>query len=174
MREVLKNGGLVRYGFLSLIFLLFFSLFFFIHYIHESGHILFGELNTLLLYGKTAPFSISAWAHHPFFPFLYLPQQTRIFDGFGSVNFALGGPIFTMLVFIALSWLGYKNSNKKYWLLLGLSVVLYEAFGNMMCGTDNPSGNPLALCGHLPVGWIEIGLVAIFAGVFTKAVSERV
>ena len=143
-----------------LLFMLFFWLFFLTtHYIHETGHILFGFANGLLK-GKVNSFDIGNWVGDPLTHFIPLPQQTRIIDGTGSLNFRLGGPLLTMIVFLGLSAFGYMLSKKKAWFLLFFAIVLFEVSGNIICGTDNFYGYPLSMCN--PALDISLQILSIF------------
>jgi hypothetical protein len=156
------------------IFLFFFiGLFFIIIYpIHETGHILFGFLDGVIS-GKINHFEISNWVSHPIISFIKIPQQTRIITPPGSLNFMLGGPIFTILIFLALSLFGYLKSGEKKWFLLGLSIFLFEISGNIICGTDNFIGSPLSYCNKgidLTLQWMSI---FIFSGVFSYFIVKK-
>lgn len=133
----------------------YFSLFLFFlgYYIHEFGHILFGMGNRLLLGEKLSGIVISNWISHPLTPFLKIPQQTRILNGNGSVNFILGGIILSILFWIFFSWVLYKGSKQKISLLIPLLIFIGEITGNYFCGTDNLTNNPLASCNNFGLIW---------------------
>jgi len=155
----------------SLLFVLFFIfflyIFFFLFYVHETGHIIFGGLNNEIKYGYFPQFKISAFTYHPFLKFIPLPQQTAIPNGLQSPNFALGGPFFMILIFAFLSYIGYKRSRKKSWFLLLLSIAMFEIYGNIICGTDNLTGNPLPSC----IGWLNTPIQFLSIGLFSSVLS---
>ena len=157
---------LIFAGVFAILFLFFFGLFFLIMpYIHETGHIIFG-FGDGLVQGKVNSFSISNYMVLPGTSFNILPQQTKITNGTGSLNFRLGGPIFTMIIFFALSLLGYKLSGKKAWFLLFFAIVLFEVSGNIICGTDNFYGSPLSMCNPALDISLQLLAVSLFAGVW--------
>ena len=167
MKKILKRELILLlkvWIILILSFILYFWLFFFTTYIHETGHILFGFGDSLIK-GKITHFSIGNFINHPLTPFILLPQQAKIVSGEGSLNFILGGPFFNMIVFFGLSLLGYKISKNKLWFLLFISIVLFEVSGNIICGTDNLYGGPLSIC--LPVldKYIQYFSIFLFSGV---------
>jgi len=142
----IKSGILlIKIGLFMFLFVLFLWFFFFIYYIHETGHILFG-FGGGLIKGEINSFSIENWINHPLTPFIPLPQQTKIINEKGSLNFIFGGPVFNIIVFFGLSWLGYRLSKNKLWFLLFISIALFEISGNIICGTDNFYGKPLSIC----------------------------
>ena len=160
------------------IFILYFVFFIFIFfliipYIHESGHIFLGFSDGIIK-GEINRFSISVWQDHPFFPFIKLPQQTKILQGTPSFNFILGGPIFTIFVFLWLSFIGYFNSKEKKWFLIFIGVFIFEISGNIICGTDNFYNNTLSFCNHQ----IDVGLqlisIFLFSGTFSYFVTRKI
>lgn len=162
-----KTGkAIIQIGLLVISFIFFIELFFVSFYFHEVGHMLFGSLDGLMR-GNVPSFTIGAWVNHPAVPFLKLPQQTVITDGNGSLNFALGGPIFMILLFAFFSFVGYRRSGNRLWFILLASVFLFEVGGNIICGTDNFFGRPLSVCDAYNLGWIEMVSVALFAFTFT-------
>jgi len=155
----------------------FLSIFFLSYYVHEGGHILFGQLNNLILEGKLSKIVISNWINYPLIPFLKLPQQTRILEGKGSLNFIFGGIFLSILISIFVAWIGYKQSKDKLWFLLPLPIITHEIFGNYFCGTDNLQNNPLAICQELSFDiFTKISLwifVAILLVIFYKSKSYK-
>jgi len=156
-----------------LYFIFFMGIFFLMHtYFHEFGHILFGYLDSLIK-GKPIHFTISNWMNHPIIQFIKIPQQTKVLEGQGSLNFALGGPLFSILSFAYLSFLGYFRSKDKKWFLLLLSIVLFEISGNIICGTDNLTGNPLSFCSKGIDLIIQYCATMLFSGTFSYFVSKK-
>jgi len=103
-------------------------------YIHESGHILFGFIGSVLK-GKIPEF-ILTWNPCPCLGFLK-PIKTFIMDGEPSLLFALGGPIFSMCFWFITSFVLYKNLNRKAYLWFFVIFAIHELVGNVLCGTDN-------------------------------------
>jgi hypothetical protein len=161
-----------RGGVALLFFILFLSLFFFTFYLHEAGHVIFGFSNDLLQ-GKISSFAITSHVNHPFLPFIHLPQQTRALSGVSSLNFAMGGPIFNILIFLGISFIAFQRSGKKFWFLLFLSVLVFEVSGNIVCGTDNFVGNPLSICNHQLDLVIQLLSTALFASTLTYALMSN-
>jgi hypothetical protein len=148
---------------LAMLFILFFYVFFFSYYFHETGHIIFGFANNLLD-GEVTSFAIGNWEHAPYLFFFKIPQQTVMVSPIiNSANFMFGGPILNILIFIFISYIGYKGSGKKSWFFLAFWIFLFELFGNFLCGTDNLTGNPLSFCSSINQGLIEISIVSLFA-----------
>lgn len=168
---------LIKISIIILAGYLFLSLFFIFYYVHEGGHILFGQLNNLIIEGKLSKIVISNWINCPLIPFLKLPQQTRILEGNGSLNFIFGGIFLSILISIFVAWMGYKQSKNKFWFLLPLPIIIHEIFGNYFCGTDNLQNSPLAICQELGLNiftkisiWI---FVAILLFIFYKSKSYK-
>jgi len=157
---------IIHIGLLVLAFIFFIGLFFITYYFHEVGHMLFGFMDGLLR-GEVYSFITSHWINHPFLSLIQLPQQTKIIDGQGSLNFMLGGPFFNVLLFAFFSIIGYKMSKNKLWFLLLISVLFFELGGNVICGTDNFTGNPLSICETYSLKWVEIASVFLFSFTFT-------
>ena len=119
-------------------------------YVHEGGHIAYGFLGNFIEDGTITKFSIENWIDAPILKFIKLPQRTKIIEGTGSANFALGGIIMVILVslFFALSYYRLsKSKNKKYVFLIPIIFAIHEISGNLICGTDNFTGLPLSICG---------------------------
>jgi hypothetical protein len=158
-----------------LLFFLFFWLFNTVSFIHETGHIVFGSLDGLMR-GERTSFTISAWSKGILTPEIPLPQQTKIIQGKGSLNFALGGPIFTILVFLALSAYGYIRSKKLYWFIPFICISLIEISGNVICGTDNLYFGPLSICNKsisLTIMLISISLFSAFFAILSAIELEK-
>lgn len=151
-------------GISILLLFIFLSIFFFLPYIHESGHVIFGYLNNLLFLGKTGSFQISNWMQHPFFKMFSFPQQTKPGLGDGSANFVIGGPALMMCLFLVLSSLGYFRSKRKVWFILFLSIAIFEVYGDIICGTDNFINNPLSICISFINGPVQIFAALLFSG----------
>ncbi|RLG09261.1 hypothetical protein DRN73_10205 [Candidatus Pacearchaeota archaeon] len=111
-------------------------------YIHETGHIVFG-IGDGILKGHINTPTISFWHSLPLLKFIKTPQQVKMPPGEGSLNFSLGGPFFSIIVFFGLSLFGYFISKEKKWFWLFFSILLFEISGNIICGTDNLIGSPL-------------------------------
>jgi len=172
-----KSRILFFLGVFILYFVFFMGFFFlFESYIHETGHIIFGFADGLLK-GQINNFTISAFVKHPFFQFIPLPQQTKIIGGNGSLNFAMGGPLFMIFVFLGLSILGYSLSKNKGWFLIFISILLFEVSGNIICGTDNWTNNPLSFCNHSLDLSLQYLAIFLFSGTLsyftTKKLEDR-
>lgn len=124
-----------------------------------------------LIKGNVTTFTITSWVNHPFLKISILPQQTKIVNGTGSLNFAMGGPIFSILIFLGLSLFAYLRSERKLWFLLFLSILIFEISGNIVCGTDNPFGNPLSICNRQIDLYIQFIAIALFAGTFSYFIA---
>lgn len=159
-------------GIFIIFFAVFIEVFFFLPYIHETGHIIFGFGNGLLI-GKVTHFSISSWMPHPSFKFIFFPQQTKILDGVGSANFALGGPMFMILIFLGISLFAYLRSKNPLWFLLFFSIVLFEISGNVICGTDNLTGNPLLSCNPGLNIFAQFVSIAVFSGTLSYFTTKK-
>jgi hypothetical protein len=119
-------------------------------YVHEGGHITYGFLGNFIEDGTITKFTIENWVDAPILKFIKLPQRTKIIEGTGSANFALGGVIMVILVSIFFAFSYYKLSkskNKKYVFLIPIVFAIHEISGNIICGTDNFIGLPLSICG---------------------------
>lgn len=170
IQKTSENLFLLSIFLLLLIF--FYWLFFFTYYTHETGHILFG-LGDGLIKGKINKFEIGNHVQHPLTSFILLPQQVKIIEGKGSLNFMLGGPIFNIILFFSLSLLGYKLSKNKLWFLLFISIVVFEISGNIICGTDNFTGNSLSICNETWNSYLLEGSKILFAGVLAWLTTIR-
>jgi hypothetical protein len=119
-------------------------------YVHEGGHIAYGFLGNFIEDGSITKFTIENWIEAPILKFIKLPQRTKIVEGTGSANFALGGVIMVILVstFFAFSYYRLsKSKNKKYVFLIPIIFAIHEISGNVLCGTDNFTSLPLSICG---------------------------
>ena len=172
MNSLRLARGLYSSGIFILCFVFFMSLFFFLYYVHETGHIVFGFADGLVK-GKITTFTISSWVNYPFFHFLKLPQQTKIVNGLPSLNFVMGGPIFTILVFLGLSLFAYLRSKNSLWFLLFFSIALFEISGNVICGTDNFTGSPLSVCNHGLDLTLQCISIAVFSGTFSYFATRK-
>ncbi len=152
--------------------MLFMAVFFFMFYIHELGHMLFGFLDGLLK-GQINSFTITHWERHPLLQLFWIPQQTMIIQGQGSANFAMGGPFMMMLIAGYLSWVGYFRSKDKRWLLIFISIALFEISGNIICGTDNFYSSPLSICNHGVDMSLQFLSIALFSGVFSFFITKK-
>ena len=171
-----ENNNFSRVLFLFGIFLLyamlFIAVFFFMFYIHELGHMLFGFLDGLLK-GQINSFTIVNWVRHPLLQLFWIPQQTKIIAGQGSANFALGGPFLIMLIAGYLSGVGCSRSKDKKWFLIALSIAMFEISGNIICGTDNLYSSPLSFCNHNLDMFIQFLAIAIFSGTFSFFITKK-
>ncbi|MFH1365592.1 MAG: hypothetical protein ABIH28_03345 [archaeon] len=141
-------------------------------YIHETGHVIFGFLDGLPR-GTINQFTISVWKPYPFLEFIKTPQQTKITSGQSSFNFALGGPIFSILVFFGLSLFGYLRSKDKKWFFLFFSVFVFEISGNIICGTDNFIQDSLSICNKSLDLTIQFLSLALFSGIMSYFCIKR-
>jgi hypothetical protein len=160
-------------GIFIVLFFVFMEVFFFLPYIHETGHILFGFGNSLLS-GNATHFTISAWMSHPLLRFIPLPQQTKIVSGTGSANFALGGPFFMILIFLGISLFAYLKSRNPLWFLIFFSIVLFEISGDIICGTDNLINSPLAICNHGLDLLLQFVSIAVFSSTLSYFTSKKI
>lgn len=160
-------------GIFILCFVVFMSLFFFLNYVHETGHMVFGFLDGLIK-GNLTTFTIGAWMNHPFFHFIKLPQQTKIASGAGSLNFAMGGPILVILIFLGISIFAYLRSKNKLWFLLLLSILIFEISGNIICGTDNFYSVPLSLCNHKIDLFLQYLSIGLFSAIFSYFIIDSI
>ena len=81
---------------------------------------------------------------------------------------------FSMIIFLALSLLGYKLSGHKKWLLLFISIAMYEISGNIICGTDNFIGSPLSVCNKSINLIILLGAEFLFGGSMAFMIMQEV
>ena len=127
-----------------------------------------------MLKGQINHFKITNWINHPLIPIIKTPQQTKPVDNLGSLNFAMGGPAFTILIFLGLSFYAYLRSKDKKWFLLFLAIFLFEVSGNIICGTDNWINGPLSICNHQIDLAIQFIAIFLFAGTFSYFVSKKI
>ena len=174
MNSLKLSKNLFATGIFIVSFCIFLGIFFlFTHYIHEVGHMVFGFADGLIK-GNVTTFTITSWVNHPFLKLPILPQQTKVVNGTGSLNFAMGGPIFSILIFLGLSLFAYLRSGRKLWFLLFFSILIFEISGNIVCGTDNPFGNPLSICNHQVDLTLQFLSIALFAGTFSYFIADRI
>ena len=174
MDRLKLSKNLFAIGIFFVSFCIFLGIFFLItNYIHETGHMVFGFADGLIK-GNVTTFTISSWINHPFLHLPILPQQTKIVNGTPSLNFAMGGPIFMILLFLGLSLFAYARSRNKLWFLLFISILIFEVSGNIICGTDNPLGNPLSICNHKIDLYLQYISIALFSGVFSYFVVKNI
>lgn len=123
---------------------------FFQHIVHEAGHLAGCHL-TGLIWNLPVSCSITNIRMIPIYPGILeipAPQQTRSDNVFGSPLVYYGGPLLSMAFFVLLAFYlkeRLKIENKAYWLLL-CALLLNEVYGNILCGTDNPTGQPYGIC----------------------------
>jgi len=173
MQKINLTKEMFLMGLFILSFLFFIGIFFLIEpYIHETGHIIFGFCDSLLK-GNINTFTISNWNSHPYFDIIKTPQQVMITSGKGSLNFALGGPLFSIILFFALSLFGYLISKEKKWFLLFLSILLFEISGNVICGTDNLIGTSLSMCNHKLDLAIQLVAIFLFSSLWSYFIIKR-
>jgi len=174
MDRLKLSKNLFATGIFIVSFCIFIGIFFlFTNYIHEVGHMVFGFADGLLK-GNVTTFTITSWVNPPFLKLPILPQQTKVVNGIGSLNFAMGGPIFDILVFLGLSLFAYLRSGRKLWFLLFLSILIFEVSGNIICGTDNPFNNPLSICNHQLDISLQFLSITLFSGTFSYFIADVV
>lgn len=172
MNPLKLSKNLFATGIFIVSFCIFLGVFFlFTNYIHEVGHMVFGFADGIIK-GNVTTFTITSWINHPFLKIPILPQQTKVVNGTGSLNFAMGGPIFDILVFLGLSLFAYLRSGRKLWFLLFFSILIFEISGNIVCGTDNPFGNPLSICNHTLDLSLQFISIALFSGIFSYFIAD--
>ncbi|MBI2657404.1 hypothetical protein HYX08_01775 [Candidatus Woesearchaeota archaeon] len=109
------------------------------YYIHEAGHIFFGFIDNLFHLKLISPY-ISNYVDCLF---LNVPQQTRnIAD---STLFALGGSLFSLLLFGMIAYYSNKRLGKSaIWAyMILISYSFREIIFNIIFGTDNFKHSPL-------------------------------
>jgi len=146
-------------------------------HIHETGHFLQGMADGLIK-GKINSFQISNWVDHPMLAFIKTPQQIKPLNNSGSLNFALGGPIFSILIFLGLSFVGHLRSKDWKWFLIFLSILIFEISGNVICGTDNFTGGVLSICNAKLDIFLKRFSIFLFSGTFSyfvvKVVNQKI
>lgn len=117
-----------------------FIYYYFIFYIHEAGHILFGSIGSLIM-GIKPNFYISNWMNYELLPFLKIPQQTIV----TPYTFILpyGGIIMTLLMVSLISYILSKSLKNKLFLYFIPLFVFHEIILNFLFGTDNWLRAPL-------------------------------
>ena len=145
-------------------------------WIHEGGHIAYGKLSNWYE-GRSSEFKITSWKTLPYLTFLEYPQQTRMIEGTPTLAFALGGPIFVILVIIFFVHTLYKITKRKiFWAFIAL-FIFHEIFGNFLCGTDNPNGNAYAVCQNILVQnwWVPFFIVfTLLVAILTQPLIEKI
>ena len=159
--------------FIVSLILFIFVFFLIIPYIHETGHILFGSMDGLYK-GEINKFTISNWRDYPLIPFIKTPREVRLINGRSSLNFAMGGPIFVIILFAGLSFFAYLRSRKKKWFFLFGGIFIFELSGNIICGTDNWTRTSLNVCNHSLDMFLQGLGVLLFAGVFSYFVVIKI
>ena len=150
---------------LILIFYLFWVYFFLLgHFIHETGHMLFGTLGSLLN-GRYASFTFSNWVSIPCIPFVKFPQQTQILSGYKTGGFILGGTFLILLFSFLISFVLIRRNRPFLALFFFLTFSLYELIGNFICGTDNFNGGPypVSVCNQPLQGFLLLSLTFLFS-----------
>ena len=120
------------------------------HVVHETGH-LAGCYLTGLIWNLPVSCSVSNIRMIPIYPGILeipAPQQVRSENVNGSPLVYFGGPFLGMVVLTLLALYlkeRLKIENKAYWLLI-CAILLNEVCGNILCGTDNPTGQQYGFC----------------------------
>jgi hypothetical protein len=123
---------------------------FFQHIVHEAGHLAGCHL-TGIVWNLPVSCSITNTRLIPIYPGILeipAPQQTRSDNVYGSPLVYFGGPFLSMAFFALIAIYlkeRLKIENKAYWLIL-CAVLLNEVYGNILCGTDNQTGQPYGVC----------------------------
>ncbi|MCX8198046.1 MAG: hypothetical protein N3F07_02525 [Candidatus Micrarchaeota archaeon] len=144
---------------------------------HELGHVVFGAIGSFYHTGKLPVFQISGWEKCALIDFVLCPQQTKIVEGVPTVMFMLGGPAFVILSSSAIAYALYRKHGRRIYLAFALLYAIREASANVICGTDNPSNEPMAICQALPFMEIAelakaLALLTAFALVAQEAKSR--
>ncbi|MFA5929319.1 MAG: hypothetical protein WC861_00385 [Candidatus Micrarchaeia archaeon] len=120
------------------------------HVVHEFGHLAGCHL-TGLIWNLPVSCSISNIRMIPIYPGILeipAPQQVRSENVNGSPLVYFGGPFLSMAVLTLLALFARERleiKNKAFWLLI-CAILLNDVYGNILCGTDNPTGQPYGMC----------------------------
>lgn len=154
------------------------------YYFHELGHLILGYASNIVLgYFPLNP-HITSWTTLLGIP---IPVQIAFKSMLNTPLFSLGGPIFTIIWGLLITWFLYKLIPKPpkiifYKVISSIVIVLYfiEAIvGNVLFGTDYPGNNtPLFLFAEHPIieylfGFIELILFFILAFGFSYVLYLR-
>lgn len=137
--------------------------------VHELGHMA-GCYAGSLIDRDFAKCSISSWQRIYYLPpFLYMtiPEQTM---SRSYPLFALGGPLASILFFY---WLAVRRESEKNVMprrAIFAAVLILEMFNNVLCGTDNLEGAPMAFCSE----WIAQSAFTASMLVMTAAMAMMV
>lgn len=120
------------------------------HVVHEFGHLAGCHL-TGVIWNLPVSCSISNTRVIPIYPGILevsVPQQTRSENVNGSSLVYFGGPFLSMAVLTLLALYArgrLEIKSKAFWLLI-CAILLNDVYGNVLCGTDNPTGQPYGIC----------------------------
>ena len=137
------------------------------YFVHEGGH-LAGCYLTGWAWQLPVSCSITNIRTIPIYPGILeisAPQQTQSDNVHGSPLVYFGGPVLSIVFFILLGvCLNYalKCKSKAYWLIF-CGFILSEIYGNALCGTDNPTGNPFDICKMPALALFNQLVLVIFA-----------
>ena len=167
--------------FLSLIFIfliicLYFTVSF---YVHESGHILGGIIGDMISGNQIQNYSISNWVPSPF-PGLMMPQQTHN-SGKITAIFILGGMYAEIIFSFFICWLIYMVfdfKNKAWIFVIPIFTIFRQLLSNFLCGTDNLTNHPLALCQENFIisflfRWFDYSIILILFILFFPVILEK-
>jgi len=140
------------------------------HVVHEAGHLAGCHL-TGVIWNLPVSCSISNTRMIPLYPGVLeipVPQQVRSENVNGSPLVYFGGPFVGMAVLTLLALYvkeRLKIENKAYWLLI-CAILLNDVYGNILCGTDNPTGQPYGICAMPALAFFNqwgIAALAVFS-----------
>lgn len=155
--QLIKNMQPPKVIFLRMIASIVITLAFFViisftgYAVHEFGHRLVGSVGSFYHTGKLPEFSTTGWDNCTGVSFILCPQQTKMISGVPTAGMAYGGPFLVILTVALVSASLYKRSKNALFVLFPVLYAINEITGNIICGTDNVSGAPLAACSQLPI-----------------------
>jgi len=123
-------------------------------YIHEAGHMIFGYFGSLIVSGQAASFNVTNWIEFPGLEFIKLPQQTKMTQGQPTLFFTYGGVVFIVAMVSLLSYFILRRLSGNGRAMIFFYPVFFsvhELIGNVVCGSDNPSGHALNACNQYPI-----------------------
>ena len=121
----------------------------FYFYFHEIGHIIFGLVSYVLFY-RILPNNIS-WNYMEI-PGFKVPQQTIFDPQYNNFLYAIGGPVFGILLSLIIVFVLNKIIGKSKLRILFLSIIisfsLTTILGDVIFGTDNWTVPPVSLLSY--------------------------
>jgi hypothetical protein len=147
--------------------------------VHESGHIFGGIIGDLFSGNQIQNYTISNWIPSPF-PGLIMPQQTHN-SGSITVFFILGGInaeiIFSFLICL-LIYVMFNFKTKIWILIIPIFTIVRQFLSNYLCGTDNLSNHPYALCQEnsivsFLIRWFDYSILLILFIIIFPVILEE-